>query len=111
MKKLIDDFKPDLIGIRSMSMYKNFFHLTAAVIRQWGIDVPIIAGGPYATCDYHTILRDKNIDVVVIGEGEVTFLELVTMIMENNKNCLKRRSWRQLPVLHSCRRQKRNPPH
>ena len=82
---LLRDFKPDVIGIRTLSCYKDFFHNTIAVIRGWGIDVPIIAGGPYATTEYEDILLDRNVDVVVLGEGEVTFSELVREIVKNDK--------------------------
>jgi amino acid adenylation domain-containing protein len=85
LKQLLAEFKPDVIGIRTLSLYRNFFHMTVAMIRQWGFEGPIIAGGPYATSDHRSVLYDGNIDVAVLGEGEITFLELVTNIMENNK--------------------------
>jgi amino acid adenylation domain-containing protein len=84
LQELLHRFKPDVIGIRTLVYYKDFFHRTAALIRQWGFHVPIIAGGPYATSNYDTILQDGNIDLVVLGEGEVTFSLLVEKIIENN---------------------------
>jgi amino acid adenylation domain-containing protein len=85
LKELIADFNPDLIGIRTLSFHKDFFHRTVSLVRQWGIDVPIIAGGPYATSEYQTLLQDPYIDLVVLGEGELTLRELVEKILENNK--------------------------
>jgi amino acid adenylation domain-containing protein len=87
LKVLLDEFKPDVIGIRALTSFKNFFHKTISNIRQWGFDGTIAAGGPYATSSFQTILQDKNIDLVVLGEGEVTFYELVKEITNNNK-CL-----------------------
>ncbi|MGD2088699.1 MAG: condensation domain-containing protein [Candidatus Aminicenantes bacterium] len=84
LKRILGDFKADVIGIRSLSSFKDFFHKTVAMIRHWGIDVPIIAGGPYATSSFQTILHDRNIDLVVLGEGEVTFNEIIGKIIENN---------------------------
>ncbi|NIM15011.1 MAG: amino acid adenylation domain-containing protein [Candidatus Aminicenantes bacterium] len=83
LNALINQFKPDVIGIRSLTFYKKLLHKTAALIKQWGIEVPIIAGGPYATSDYAAVLQDRNVDLVVIGEGEVTFCELIGKIVEN----------------------------
>jgi amino acid adenylation domain-containing protein/FkbM family methyltransferase len=83
LKQLLDEFKPDLIGLRTLTYYKDFFHQTAAVIRQWGIDVPLIAGGPYATSDYASLLNDRNIDLVVLGEGERTLCDIVSGMFEN----------------------------
>ena len=85
LKKLLEDFRPDVIALRTLTFYKNFFHATVEVIRQWGFDVPIIAGGPYATRNAETILQDRNIDLVVVSEGERTFCEIIKKITENNR--------------------------
>lgn len=84
LKQSIEAFKPGLIGIRSLSYYKDFFHETVSRIRQWGIDVPIVTGGPYATVDWKTVLQDPNIDLAVVGEGETTFSEIVKQVLNNN---------------------------
>jgi amino acid adenylation domain-containing protein len=85
LKTLLEDFKPDVIGIRTLNFYRDFFHKTISLMRQWGIDAPIIAGGPYATSSYPTILKDRNINLAVLGEGEITFSEVIGKILENNR--------------------------
>jgi amino acid adenylation domain-containing protein len=97
LKDLLDEFKPEVIGIRALTYYKEFFHKTAAMIRGWGIRVPVIAGGPYATSDYATILQDPNVDLVVLGEGEVTFSELVGKIIENGGRLPKEATLEEIP--------------
>ncbi len=82
---LIVEFKPDLIGIRAMTFYSGFFHEGVAYLRDMGIKTPIIAGGPYPTASYHDILKDKNIDVCAIAEGEFTLLEFINAMIENGK--------------------------
>jgi amino acid adenylation domain-containing protein/non-ribosomal peptide synthase protein (TIGR01720 family) len=84
LKRLLEAFNPDIIGARSLTFYSHFFHKTIAAIRGWGIDVPVIAGGPYTTSKYKEVLQDVNIDLAVIGEGEVTFARLVGKILENS---------------------------
>jgi amino acid adenylation domain-containing protein len=84
LKQLIEDYNPDLIGIRTLTFFKEFFHETVSLIRQWGVTVPIITGGPYASSDYDTILKDKNIDLVVFGEGEYTLAELLEEMLNND---------------------------
>ena len=79
------EFNPDLIGIRTLSIYREFFHNAISIIRAWGYKNPIAAGGPYATSDYVHMLRDGNIDFAVIGEGEITFGEIITKMIENDK--------------------------
>ena len=83
LKRLVENFDPQVIGIRSLNSYNHFFHKTVSLLRQWGGDVAIIAGGPYATSNYRSLLKDDNIDLTVLGEGEVTLAELVEQIMEN----------------------------
>jgi amino acid adenylation domain-containing protein len=83
LKTLLDDYQPDIVGIRTLTFYRNFLHRSAAVIKQHCPDIPIIVGGPYSTSDYLTILSDLNIDAAVVGEGENTFRELVEKTLEN----------------------------
>ncbi len=85
LRKLITDFKPDIIGIRTLSYHKEFFHKVITLIKNWGIDAPIITGGPYASSDYQTLLMDRNIDLAILGEGENTFKQLIEKIIENDK--------------------------
>jgi len=85
--ELVNDFEPNLIGVRAMTFYSGFFHDGISFLRDNGIKAPIIAGGPYPTASYADILEDRNIDVCVIAEGEITIVEILeTMI--NNKNIL-----------------------
>ena len=84
LKTLLEDFQPDVIGIRTLTFYKRFFHQAAALIRRWGFDCPIVTGGPYATTSYQEVLEDRNVDLAVLGEGEETFASLIGHMLENN---------------------------
>jgi amino acid adenylation domain-containing protein/thioester reductase-like protein len=84
LKEMIEAFQPDLIGIRTLSFYREFFHQTITLIKQWGIKCPIIMGGPYATSDYQFALQDRNIELAILGEGEIILTELVQKMLENN---------------------------
>jgi amino acid adenylation domain-containing protein/non-ribosomal peptide synthase protein (TIGR01720 family) len=84
LKELLDRYQPDLIGIRTLTFYKEFFHETVSLLRQWGIQAPIVAGGPYATSDYDSILKDSNVNLVIFGEGEHTFKELLEKMLQKN---------------------------
>ncbi|MCU0288457.1 MAG: AMP-binding protein, partial [Acidobacteria bacterium] len=83
LKTLVAEFKPDVIGLRTLTFFKDFFHIVISRIREWGFHGPVVSGGPYATSDYLSLLQDKNVDVVVLGEGEETFTELIGKIMEH----------------------------
>lgn len=84
LRKLVEEYAPDLIGIRSLTYFQELFHETVSLLRLWGLNIPIIAGGPYATSEYKTILSDKNIDLVILGEGEYTLAELVEHMLKND---------------------------
>jgi amino acid adenylation domain-containing protein len=99
LKSLILEFKPQVIGVRSLNFYKEFFHQTISIIRQWGISVPIIAGGPYATSSYANMMQDHNIDLAVLGEGEITFAQLIGKIIENNHQLPAEETLKNIPGL------------
>ena len=84
LKQMVCDFNPHLIGIGTLSYFKDFFHKTAAMIKECGITAPIIAGGPYGTSDYKLVLQDPNVELTVLREGELTLAELVEKMMEND---------------------------
>ncbi|MCP4178663.1 MAG: AMP-binding protein [bacterium] len=84
LQTIIDEYNPNLIAIRTLSFYKEFFHKTISYLKQTNPSIPIIGGGPYITQDYRKALADKNIDLAIIGEGEVTFSELIQQIIQNN---------------------------
>ena len=84
LNNIIDDFKPDLIGVSAMTFHKDFFHSAISEIRKGGYNNTLIVGGPYPTTSYNEVLVDKNIDLVAIGEGEMILTEVVDALMKNN---------------------------
>jgi amino acid adenylation domain-containing protein len=83
LKSLLDEFKPEVIGIRTLTFFRDFTHKIISLVRQWGFNAAIIVGGPHVTTNYHAVLQDKNIDLAVLGEGEITLVELIEKILEN----------------------------
>lgn len=70
--------KPDVVGITSMfTMHSRGVHDTAAVAKRVWPDVPVIVGGSHASALPEWVLEDRNIDLVVCGEGELTLLEIL----------------------------------
>jgi amino acid adenylation domain-containing protein/non-ribosomal peptide synthase protein (TIGR01720 family) len=110
LRKQLREFRPDVLGIRTITFYKDFFHQTIAAIRQWGFDIPVIAGGPYATVDYETLLQDGNIDISVLSEGEITFCEIIEKIMENDRKLPGDDVLKKIPGIAFIPREKRNDP-
>jgi radical SAM superfamily enzyme YgiQ (UPF0313 family) len=90
LSKIINDYKPDLIGASAMTFHKDFFHSTISEIRKSGYEKTLIVGGPHPTTSYEEVLKDKNIDLVAIGEGEQILAEVVDRLIKNNGNKLKK---------------------
>ena len=82
--KIIEQFKPDVVGVSSMTFHKDFFHEAISQIRNRGFDKTLVVGGPHPTTSYKEVLKDENIDICVIGEGEVTLEEILRKLINNN---------------------------
>ena len=95
--KLISDYKPDIIGIRAMTFYRKFFHDAIDYVRKNGITTPIIVGGPYPTASYTEVLKDKNIDVAVVAEGEITLEDIIKRTLDNGKKFPGPEELKQVP--------------
>ena len=72
------DYRPDLVGIRSISLFEDELRRVAELARSV-LDVPIVAGGPIATARRGAVLKSiPEIDLLVVGEGELTFSRLLS---------------------------------
>jgi len=83
LNAIINKFKPEAIGASVMTFHKDFFQKMIKSIRDNGYDKTIIAGGPHPTTSYEEVLKDKNIDICVIGEGEITLKEIIDQLILN----------------------------
>lgn len=77
LKRKIQTFQPDLIGMSLLTMqYKLFYSILADIKREFP-NVPIVVGGPHVTIMRDRVLREcPAIDYGVVHEGEHTLLEL-----------------------------------
>ena len=96
---LIKEFKPDVIGISTMTFYREFCHRLISFIRDKGINTPLFVGGPYPTGDFENVLKDRNIDLCSLGEGEVTVSELVSEMIKNGNKLPSKEILREIPGL------------
>lgn len=75
-------FEPDLIGVSAMSYEAEAMSDLAAAIKKLRPDLPIIAGGPHATTSPEQALAIRGLDYIVRGEGELTFMDFITRVLE-----------------------------
>lgn len=71
--------KPICVGISSMAGSQIYFAIEAAKIvrRLTNGKIPIIWGGPHPSTLPEQTLKSEYVDAVCIGEGDITFLEIV----------------------------------
>ncbi|MBN1804551.1 MAG: radical SAM protein [Sedimentisphaerales bacterium] len=74
----LNDFKPDIVGITAWTTFAASSFTVAAICKQYNKDMPVVFGGPHATIKYDEIMKIcPDVDIIVKGEGEKTFPELV----------------------------------
>jgi len=66
----------DVYGISAMAPQYGYVKGLSRMIRKLK-NRPIILGGPLATYSHETVLKNTNVDVCVIGEGEETVVDLL----------------------------------
>jgi len=72
---------PDVIGMPIYDANKLGVYEACAVLRRILPESTICAGGAVPTCYEKDVLKEcREIDIVVKGEGEVTFLELIAQL-------------------------------
>lgn len=76
--KLFRNEPPDVVGLTSVTSEIDSAHLAAAMIEKAYPACTIVIGGVHASAiPEETLRKYPAFDIVVIGEGEYTFLELV----------------------------------
>lgn len=74
----VDAFSPDIIGITCPTPVYYIVQQICSDLKRKDSDVKIVVGGPHVTALPKETLIETDCDVVVIGEGELTFLELIS---------------------------------
>lgn len=80
--ELLRDFRPRLVGVRALSIFAEAFSEVCRLVRRTCPDSLIIAGGPHPSASFEDILQRDEVDLVVYGEGETTFTELIGHLKE-----------------------------
>lgn len=76
LARLLEEFRPDLVGLRSINFFLDETRRIVAAVRGWA-DVPIVVGGPIATA-MRGALFDwiPELALVAVGDGEETLARL-----------------------------------
>lgn len=88
LEKKIIDFNPDLAGIVCWTFTRSQVWKTAKIIKKILPKTKIIIGGQHATFLPEQTMEAADADFLVLGEGEITIVELIDSI-GNNKDFSK----------------------
>ena len=85
IKTKILDFSPDVVGISSMFFTQaDNAHEIAKLAKQANKNVIVVMGGGRPTVAPEQVLADSNVDLVVLGEGEHTILDILKALNEDS---------------------------
>ena len=74
----IEEFKPDCVGISLLtSEYASILEIAARIIKELNKDIVTIAGGVHVTTQYFRVIKNKDIDFCVRGEGELVLRQFL----------------------------------
>lgn len=77
---VISQQSPNIVGISILTgKYGSALNI-ARLVKRFDSNIPVVVGGIHPTILPEEMLNNKEIDIVVRGEGEYTFLDLVRTI-------------------------------
>lgn len=82
LKQKCNEF--DIIGISGMITTYGYIKWLADILKTYAPAIPLIVGGTVASPIPEFVLRKTKIDIVCVGEGEVTFKELADALEKKN---------------------------
>jgi len=90
LDSMMREFRPDIVGVRCVIFYAEQIREIVALARRTLPEATIVAGGPNVTFDNANLQANTDIDILVDGEGEETFLEIVALLNSAGKQELMR---------------------
>ncbi|MBR2884194.1 MAG: B12-binding domain-containing radical SAM protein [Clostridia bacterium] len=87
IEESLNQYKPDIVGISVMSFLAGIEakRITQEIKK---LKIPVVWGGQAATAMPELMIKEAEPDYIILGEGEVTWLELVTAL-ENKEDVSK----------------------
>ncbi|MBD3197567.1 MAG: radical SAM protein [Candidatus Lokiarchaeota archaeon] len=78
IKRKIQTFNPDLVGISVyVSAAINLSNQIAEIVKEVEPNITVVLGGRHPTFESEECLENEYVDIIVRGEGEITFRELL----------------------------------
>lgn len=81
IKKHLNAFSPDIVCISALA-FRSFDDAVKLSKAAKKMNIPVVWGGPIPSLIPELVLKSGVVDYVVIGEGEITLLDLINAIVE-----------------------------
>ena len=86
LEKIISEEKPDVVGLTSVATCFCYDALNAAhLIKLIDPSITVISGGSMMSFTAEDNLRSGHIDFVIMGEGEITVMELLKAVEKSKR--------------------------
>ncbi len=91
LRKVIEDYNPDVVGISAFShAVADEAHKILAVCKNINKNIFTVMGGSYPTLSYDCAMEDPNLDAIVQSEGEIVFYNLIKAILNQEPvSCIR----------------------
>ncbi|MDO8558743.1 MAG: radical SAM protein [bacterium] len=80
--KVLDEYQPKIVGISMTEPVYDLGLQLSRIVKQHCKDAIVIAGGVFPTLSPDIVIKEDSIDVVCVGEGEMTLPELCDRIYQ-----------------------------
>ena len=75
---IIKEKNPDIVGISCYTFNRHSCIKLAKIVKDVGKRIKVVFGGPHSSIMPSQLLEhSKDIDIIVLNEGEITFLEII----------------------------------
>ncbi|NOZ85733.1 MAG: B12-binding domain-containing radical SAM protein [Deltaproteobacteria bacterium] len=81
---ILEEFTPDLIAISALNAEAGRTAYLTHLLKAKASHVPIVLGGPYPTSVGRAALDRTLADLLVVGEGEIAFLEILDHVAQKS---------------------------
>lgn len=82
---VISEQSPDIVGISVMTAKYGSALRVSRLVKDFNPDIPVVWGGVHPTILPDETIKNKDVDIVVRGEGEYTFLQLIENLKSLDK--------------------------
>jgi radical SAM superfamily enzyme YgiQ (UPF0313 family) len=82
LREIIEEKKPDVVGVTMMSVDYNPAMESIKIIKKFFPKTIVVVGGAHPSLVLEEVAKEKEIDYIITGEGEISFTELLKNIQQ-----------------------------